>query len=321
MSYTPSFRLASLLIPSIFLAACGGSSSSDSPSNGLLSLDVTDAPVSGVNQVYVAFDGIDIKPQDGNWIKFDFNDVKQIELLALTGNASEPLLEGVSLPAGLYQEIRLHISTGTSLGATDDTYLITEDENLHDLTVPSGTSSGLKLKHDLVIAAGGHANFTIDFDLKRSLVLSNDEYKLKPVLRITNNLETGQISGSLQPEQLSHVNCEREESVPAVYLYEQGITPSDIRPEDNEVITAANLELNETTGAYDYEIGFIEAGDYTLGLTCDSDLDDVDIADNTDTEENVVFFDSADATVVVNETTEVNFSEVTVQPVEETLEP
>ena len=142
------------------LAACGGGSDS-SDGAGKLSVSITDAPIHDAQSVTVNFLGVEVKPADGPASKFIFckNDpldsdfkvqknecsdtdriphIETIDLLTQTAGASALLLDGVSIPAGKVNWIRLILddepgdiffSTGTSF----------------PLTVSSGSQTGLKL--------------------------------------------------------------------------------------------------------------------------------------------------------------------------------
>lgn len=291
---------------SILLAACssGGGSGGDSAKigSGTLSLNITDAPIDNMRSVFVAFDAVKIKGPDG-WTTIELDGVKQLDLLSLTGAVSAPLLEDQMLPVGTYTELRLELLQDGTTDTETSTYLETLDGQFHALRVPSGSSSGLKIKTDINVILNGHIGFTIDFDLAKSLKQNGTGgYRLEPVLRIVNNFDYGHFQGSFMPSELDHVNCDREESVAKVYLFEQGTNPVEMSAE-SPVITTAALVLNEETGDYDYEFGYVAVGDYTLALTCDGDRDDPDAVDNPEEPEEpvVAFFQTWDETVVAVE--------------------
>lgn len=298
------------LSSAVLLTACGSSGGGSgggtiNTGSGTLSLNITDAPIDGVRAVYVAFDAVKIKGSDG-WTTIDIDGVKQLDLLSLSGPISEPLLEDQMLPVGTYTELRLVLLQDGTTNTPTSTYLETKNGQYFPLRVPSGSSSGLKIKTDVDVVVNGHIGFTIDFDLAKSLKQNGmGDYRLEPVLRIVNNLEYGHIEGSFMPAELNHANCDREESVAKVYLYPQGTTPVEMSTE-SAVITTATLELNETSGDYDYEFGYVAVGDYTLALTCDGDRDDPDAVDNPEAPEEpvVVFFNTWDTTVTAVEVPE-----------------
>jgi hypothetical protein len=91
----------------------------------------------------------------------------------------------------------------------------------HDLTIPSGAETGLKLIQGFTMPVGGVANFTVDFVLSKSLIApqgQSPDYLLKPVLRLVDNAQVGTISGTFQATTLSNspdINCSKRP--PVVY--------------------------------------------------------------------------------------------------------
>ena len=283
----------------LVLSGCngGGGNTTDT---GSLSLNVTDAPIDGAANVYVQFSGVEIKRADESFERFDFDTPKQIDLLNLQGSHSEPLLENVSLPAGQYSNLRLMVDTEGDL----DSYIVLNDGSSHELTIPSGAQTGLKLVHGFTVSAGGLTDFTIDFDLRKSITKTGNtnNFKLRPTLRITDNTETGHISGNVDVSTL----CPADPLTPpaySVYVF----AGSDISPDDIGSPTAV-LTTSLLDDSFNYGIGFLNAGNYTLAVTCIADADDIDLDDDAfgnDTGEG--FVATANVTVVNGETTVVDF--------------
>ena len=58
--------------------------------------------------------------------------------------------------------------------------------------------SGLKLNRGFDVPAGGSADFTIDFDLHKSVHMTGSgSYMLRPTLRMVDNIMVGSISGTV----------------------------------------------------------------------------------------------------------------------------
>ncbi|MGE5626374.1 MAG: DUF4382 domain-containing protein [Bacillota bacterium] len=230
-------------------------------------------------------------------LEFNFSSPMQIDLLKQQGGNSASLLNGVSLPAGHYAWIRLKLAT------TDCCTITLSDGSVHPLTIPSGDESGLKLVQGFTVAAGGTVNFTIDFDLRKSIVLANGKYILKPVLRLTDNEQTGQITGivdntfTIGSTAITDPTC-----MPAAYIYAgDNVTPVDINPASSvQPAATATVTLDEGTGFYVYRAGFLAPGDYTVALTCAA-------ADNPTTADALTFSAAKNATVTANMSTEVDF--------------
>jgi hypothetical protein len=276
-----SIALASLAA----MTGCGGSS--NDAATGTLNLSITDGAIDSAQNVFVTFSGVELGSE-----KFDFDEPKTIDLLALQGVTSAPLLEGVELEAGSYQGMRLKVLTEGDPGS----YIVLDDGSEHELTIPSGKTSGLKLNRNFEISANGTVDFTIDFDLRKSITISspntNPSYKLRPTLRITDNSEIGHVTGSVAGDLLTSA-CDQNVGY-AVYIF-NGI---DATPEDENSTSVsasspiASSLLNNDEADFRYEIGFIDAGNYTLALTCTADSDDPDVNDD------LVFVQQGNVTII-----------------------
>jgi hypothetical protein len=278
----------SLLASALALAGCGGGSSSGS--SGALSLSITDAPLDEAKHVYVQFSGLELHGPGGTF-EISFTEPRQVDLLALNGGLSEPLLDTYTLDAGHYQWVRLKVDTEGEL----DTYLVTTDDRVHELTIPSSAQTGLKLVRGFDVPAGGTADFTIDFDLRKSIVSNAPNgYHLKPVLRIEDNVEVGSIAGEVK---LDVYSC--DDTGNAVYVFAgHAATAADINTGlTTGPLTTANVSYHAETDTYNYRAAFLSAGDYTVALTCDAD------ADTAEATENLNFRQSYDVTVVAGQVT------------------
>jgi len=287
----PSLLCAGFLAAS--LAACGGGGGGDT---GTVNLGVTDAPVDSATAVVVQFTGVEAKPQGGRAVSFDFTVPRSIDLLALQGGDSELLLEDTELPAGPYEWLRLKVNAGRD---ASDSYIDLDDGSRHALFIPSGNQSGLKLNGGFIVAADTTSNFTIDFDLRKSvhnpLGLDGD-YILKPTLRIVDDSKVGTLTGTVGAETLAAENC-----TPAVYLYGgAGVTPDD-EGSATAPLSTASLLLDAESGDYLYTAAYLPAGSYTVAFTCDAAEDDP-AADDT-----LAFSSPAGATIVAGQTTTVDF--------------
>ncbi|NRB37856.1 MAG: DUF4382 domain-containing protein [Pseudomonadales bacterium] len=257
------------LLPLAFLAACG----SDSDNTGQLSIGVTDAPIDSASNVFVEFTAVELKPKSGASFIIELDAPTQIDLLAYQGSASAPLVESEVITAGEYNWIRLHINAEEG---TRNSYIVLDDGTEHALTIPSGAQSGLKMNRGFTVAAGGITDFTIDFDLRKSInapTQEGGEYKLRPTLRIVDSLNVVTISGVI-----NDYPCLAEQTA-AVYLFAGDVAPVDVS-ESAGPITTAFVSMDAETGDYAYELGFIAAGEYTMAYTCDAASDDPELVDS-----------------------------------------
>ena len=196
-------------------------------------------------------------------------------MLDYTGGNSRILLQtegdaNLQLPAGEYNWVRFDVSD-----TVGDSYIVIDGKQ-YDLTISSGE---LKLNTGFTTPVDGVANFTVDFDLRHSIVNSNgNTYKLKPVLRLLDNTVVGTLSGTVDAPLIA--DCDAAEDVPAVYLYAGELTESQLGDmgsatlgEVEPIITVAPAG---DAGDYTYAIGFINAGTYTVAYTCDPDDSETD---------------------------------------------
>lgn len=117
-------------------------------------------------------------------------DTIMVDLLDLT-NGNMMVLADSTLAAGHYTQVRLILGD-------DNTVMV--DGVLHDLRVPSGGNTGLKLNHPFTIEDGSLYEFTLDFDAHRSIHRTgNGQYMLRPVVRLCVNRTSGGLFGTIDP--------------------------------------------------------------------------------------------------------------------------
>lgn len=274
------------LLGCTLLVACGsGGGTDDSNSaaggrggtqNGFLSLSITDAPIDGAKEVWVQFDGVELKPSaSSETISHSFNPPMNINLLALQGQNSVQMLTNKTFPTGGYDWLMLKI-TAVNDGVLDS-YIMLSDGSVHELDIPSGSESGLKIIGGLEIIANTSTSKTVDFDLRKSIVLTGlGDYMLAPALTLTDDTETGSIDGTVKLSALTGPGCSDADPSTgnAIYLYDGfNVTPDDVDNIGIEPAASTMVTLNNATGAYEYSFGFIPLGKYTAVFTCQADLD------------------------------------------------
>ncbi|GLQ32759.1 DUF4382 domain-containing protein [Litoribrevibacter albus] len=286
-----------LAVLPLAVTGCGGGSSSSSSEKGSFSLSVTDAPVDDAENVVVEFTGVELKPADGESITITFDTPKTIDLLAQQNGSSAELLSDQSLEAGNYNWIRLAVNAEED--NVMDSY-IQIGGTQYELDIPSGSQSGLKLNSGFTITASGNANYTIDFDLRKSVVLANGDYKLRPSLRLVDDTEVGTISGEVDANVIAAQCADANTYSGVVYVFSgAGVTPDDLDGTDPEPLSSASVNFSEEGGVYSYTAAFLEAGDYTLSYTCDADDSEVD--------EVLTFNGTSDVTLAAGATETLNF--------------
>lgn len=277
-------RLAFLLGLAGVLAGCGGSDGGGA-ATGTLSVGITDAPVDDAEHVYIQFAGLELHAASGERTMLYYCEdpqnpgqtvistsacatpkPRQLDLKMLTDGQTDLLLNDYTLPAGHYNWIRLLVETAGTL----DSYIVPLGGGEFELTIPSDAETGLKLNRGFDVPAGGQADFTIDFDLRKSVHLTEmGEYVLRPTLRMVDNSMVGSIGGTVAKE-LVTAGC-----TPAVYVFSgSNVTPDDIDQIAPEPVTTAMVKLDGTAGEFRYNAAFLEAGDYTVAFTCNAAADD-----------------------------------------------
>lgn len=279
------------------VAACGGGSGSDSAATGTFSLGLTDAAVDNVQEVNITVTGVQLQPSNGDRITVDLENKQTINLLDLQNGAVETLVADQELPAGEYAWMRLQLGPESSLSVLDDA-------GLKNLRVPSGQQRGLQTS-GFVVPAGGAVAFTIDFDVRKSLVNppGQDGYLLRPVLRLVDNSNVGTITGTVGQTLLSTC-ADAGNFAGGAYIYSAFDAIVDDLGSANEPLVVAPVDTE--TGDYDFTAAFLPAGDYTISYTCD--IDERQDAEGNLIDEELTFSDGVNVSVIADEVTTVELT-------------
>lgn len=279
------------------LNGCGGggsdSSLGKSSGSGDLTLKITDAPVDGAEHVWITITGVTLKRSGSDQeqrIDVTGNEI-EVDLLSLSNGTTLPLFTE-SVTAGEYQWARFQIS---------DARIEWINGGMEDLQLP--TQDELKTSGNFSVPRDGVANYTVDWDLRKSIVEvgSSGNYKLKPVLHLRDDDNVGFIQGHFDETYLS-TECAGETNVPAVYLYfGHSIIPDDMGGAGTEPMASVKLDTSN-----DFYIGMLNPGNYTLAFTCDGDLDEpeTDELQSGAIEPVVEFLETLEVTVVQGENVE-----------------
>ncbi len=184
----------SVIIGFLVLVSCSDQTTNvpSDEQNGSIRIYLVDSP-SQLDSVIICVTRVEIHKSGSDstsgW--FVINDsTRYFDLLQLTNGASA-VLGDTSLAPGKYTQIRLIIGSGS--------YVIDQGVK-HDLEVPSGSQSGLKLNHQFTIESGKLYELLLDFNVDKSIVITgNGKYKLKPTIRVMPIVISGSISGQVLP--------------------------------------------------------------------------------------------------------------------------
>lgn len=130
-------------------------------------------------------------------------EVQSFNLLELTNGLTASLAD-IEVPIGDYDEIRLIVPEAS---------VLLNDGELFDLKVPSGSTSGIKVKLNpsIGIAEGDEYQILLDFDVSQSFVVKGNPnspagikgFNFKPVIKAANLAMSGSISGEVTDETTS----------------------------------------------------------------------------------------------------------------------
>jgi hypothetical protein len=207
------------LLTSMF-AACdgGGSSSSSSLDNdgneastpgvvtGTLSLSLADDTIDGCKAVYITIDEVWVHESGGSWQLLASPDPdKTYDLLKLRNGVREQL--GISeLEVGHYTQMRLLIGEEADDGINIlsephpyANYVIDETDDYHELEIPSGYETGVKIVDGFYIKENEATELILDFDASKSIVKPglNKEWLLKPTIKVLNTESYSILSGTV----------------------------------------------------------------------------------------------------------------------------
>ena len=162
-----------LLATSVVVFACQKENSSESGGTGTLRIRMTDAPAS-YDEVNVDLQQVRVNFRDDSagWVDLQTN-AGIYNLLELQNGVDTLIAQG-TVPMGTVKEIRFVLGDSNS---------IVVNGQPHPLTIPSGGSSGLKIKINKKMASSLDS-LLIDFDAALSVKEQNGNYRLMPVLKV-----------------------------------------------------------------------------------------------------------------------------------------
>jgi len=271
----------------------GGLSSKSS-----ISLRLTDAPIDDLLRVVIEFTGVELKQNGNGWIRFDLATPLSVDLLQLQGAITADLLSNVPVSDGNYRELRLFTSNSATANFVEES-----TGGIQPLQIPGGSGAGLTILENFTITEGLTSNLIVDFDLRRSILSpgNSGNYQFSPVMRLIEASSAGNVSGMVDPAMLT-TGCSDQlvDTYNAVYVYSgHNITPDDIDQQANNVepVATTTVSYDASLDKYVYTVAFLPAGDYTLAVTCNADLE------NLNTNNNLQFFNIEDVTILANDTT------------------
>lgn len=199
-----------------------------------LSIGITDAPVSSAESVEVTFTKIEIAKEgaeEGGWETY-FEGSQAVDLLEFqNGNVFD--FPDKNFDTGSYGQVRLFLSSE----AGDNT--ITIDSVKSNLEYNAGVANtGFKLVGGFTIEEGVTTELTIDFDVRKSIVVkggnNNPTYNLKPTVKLVQTNTTGNIK-------LANATADE---VYFLYLSTTDVTGEEAATNDGETIPYFNAVIS-----------------------------------------------------------------------------
>lgn len=181
------------------LAACGGGggSSGASADSGTLRLALTDAPTCGYDAVNVTIQKVRVNQSSGasdtdsGWSEVVLNPARRVNLLTLTNGVLDELGQ-TPLPTGKYTQLRLVLADSDVTHPMANS-VVPSGGTETALKTPSGQQSGVKANINIDIVANKMADFVLDFDACKSVVVAGNsgQYLLKPVVTVIPRYVSG----------------------------------------------------------------------------------------------------------------------------------
>jgi len=288
-------RSVATLCMLLCLTSCG--SNNNNTSN--LNIYIADAPIDQASSINITLTELDVTGDNGTYY-FPFPGPITFNFYNLQGGLSA-FLTRQPLPTGHYTSITLYFEA--SPGTFESNLTLIGGGNSYPLVIPANAPTKVTLPVNFIIFNNISASYTIDLDLRSSIFLdpnNPNQYILQPSLRAIAVGDSGSITGTVA-NTLVTSGCS-----PSIYVYSGNVTPTDVNiyaPVGSvQPISSALVGVNSTTAIYNFTVGWLPAGTYTLAFTCEAGQDNPTMTDN------ILFTPVITATVNAGQTTFVNIN-------------
>lgn len=249
-----------LFLSLLFVSACS------SEGKGRLALSLTDAATDAYQAVYVTISEIQVHNSgeaEGTWeTVLTLNETHNLLELA---NGVRTDLGLTTLSAGYYTQMRLIIGdepdTGLNiLGRAHAyaNYVIDAEGELHELKVPSGEQTGVKIVTNFDVSSGQTTELILDFNAAQSVVVAGNsgQYLLKPTIKILNTAEYSIVGGVATDSENSSTLIAGALVMAQVF--------SESAEDEEDVVTVEASTITNDEGEF---MLFLEPGSYNLVIS------------------------------------------------------
>lgn len=249
------------LLSIFILSACGSGGSSDG-GQGTLTTSLTDASTEDYRAVYVTIARVEVHHDSEDSWEAIAGSGKTYNLLELVNGVVEQLGE-VILDSGHYTQMRLIVGEESDQGLNifDQShpyanYIIDQNDVAHELKVPSGSQTGLKIVNGFDINANQTTELILDFDALRSVVKagSSGKYLLKPTVKVLKTADYAIVYGMVVAA----------ETDPLTLLENTFVTAQISAPAEADVKDQVIIQSGTLTAENGEFTLFLEPGIYNL---------------------------------------------------------
>jgi len=258
-----------------FLIACsggGGGGDSSVVTMGTLSTSLTDSSTEDYRAVYVTIDRVEVQAAGETGWQIVATPETTYNLLDLVNGVREEL-GLISLNSGHYNQLRLILGNQAdggnnilSLPHPFANYLIDQANVVHDLKVPSGFNTGIKIVHGFDISENQTTELILDFDAQKSIVKAGNSGKhlLKPTIKVLQTVESAILTGLVSSAGSGPPTVGIEGALVSAQV-DNGLTADakDRLTIERSTITASDDLSTDADETGQYTL-FLPAGDYNL---------------------------------------------------------
>lgn len=298
---TGGWLVKCLIVGLLLLAGCRGVDTHDGRNDGMgeLSLRIADGPIDEADSVFITITAVQAMPmEEATPVDIPLEEPLSIDLLDFADGSTERVLDEELLDIGQYQSLTIVLDETQSL--------IEIQGSQYEVPVRDGAESNLTIPVNFEMEDDSEFDFTIDFDLRQSIVQTGEgpppTFEMIPHLRLVDTDRVAVVMGSVARHLITDPDCENNTSDTrgnAIYAFSGLSSPvQDIRGTQTDPIATATVNRDG-----EYILANLAPGSYTLAFTCDAAIDVLD-QDNLLSME---FTDSEDVTLGSGDVETVDF--------------